>query len=98
MTSKESPRRLHDHGNRILIAGFALTILYFGRSVLIPLALMLSLLVAPLVRAYNVGIINLLLSILMIESIRKGRAPQMPPSEQCVLLAALDQTFVSRPG
>ena len=52
MTSKEAPSRLRDQGNRILVAGFVLAILYFGRSVLIPLALalMLSLLITPLVR------------------------------------------------
>jgi hypothetical protein len=33
--------------------------------------------------AHNISIINLLLSIIMIESIRKRRAPQMPPSELC---------------
>ena len=44
---------LRDHGSRILAAGIILALLYLGRSVLIPLALaiMLSLLVAPLVRA-----------------------------------------------
>ena len=44
---------LRDHGSRILAAGLILALLYLGRSVLIPLALaiMLSLLVAPLVRA-----------------------------------------------
>src|ERR1700757_502764 len=43
---------LRDHGSRILAAGIILALLYLGRSVLIPLALaiMLSLLVAPLVR------------------------------------------------
>lgn len=53
MTPKSAPARLRDHGNRVLIAGFALAILYLGRSVLMPLALaiMLSLLVTPLVRA-----------------------------------------------
>src|ERR1700730_1330875 len=44
---------LRDHSSRILTAGIVLALLYLGRSVLIPLALaiMLSLLVAPLVRA-----------------------------------------------
>src|SRR5208337_3113840 len=52
MSTKKAPGSLRDHGNRVLIAGFILAVLYFGRSVLIPLALaiMLSLLVAPLVR------------------------------------------------
>ena len=44
---------LRDHGGGILAAGIVLALLYVGRCVLIPLtlALMLSLLVAPLVRA-----------------------------------------------
>ena len=44
---------LRDHSSRIMTAGIVLALLYLGRSVLIPLALaiMLSLLVAPLVRA-----------------------------------------------
>src|SRR3984957_1854275 len=44
---------LRDHSSRIMTAGIILALLYLGRSVLIPLALavMLSLLVAPLVRA-----------------------------------------------
>src|ERR1700692_2568969 len=44
---------LRDHTNRIMTAGIVLALLYLGRSVLIPLALaiMLSLLVAPLIRA-----------------------------------------------
>src|SRR5271157_1928980 len=52
-STKEAPRWLRDHTGRILIAGVVLAILYLGRSVLIPLALaiMLSLLVAPFVRA-----------------------------------------------
>jgi predicted PurR-regulated permease PerM len=43
---------LRDHSSRIMTAGIILALLYLGRSVLIPLALavMLSLLVAPLVR------------------------------------------------
>jgi len=47
------PGWLRDHSSRILTAGIVLALLYLGRSVLIPLALaiMLSLLVAPLVRA-----------------------------------------------
>ncbi len=53
MNVKEGPRWLRDHSSRIVTAGIVLTLLYFGRSVLIPLALaiMLSLLVAPPVRA-----------------------------------------------
>jgi len=44
---------LRDHSSRIVTAGIILALLYLGRSVLIPLALaiMLSLLVAPLIRA-----------------------------------------------
>jgi predicted PurR-regulated permease PerM len=44
---------LRDHSSRIMTAGIILALLYLGRSVLIPLALaiMLSLLVAPLIRA-----------------------------------------------
>jgi len=50
---KEAPGWLRDHSSRIMTAGIVLALLYLGRSVLIPLALaiMLSLLVAPLVRA-----------------------------------------------
>ncbi|MGO9948516.1 MAG: AI-2E family transporter [Steroidobacteraceae bacterium] len=53
MSVKEAPGWLRDHSSRIITAGIILALLYFGRSVLIPLALavMLSLLVAPLVRA-----------------------------------------------
>jgi predicted PurR-regulated permease PerM len=49
---KEAPGWLRDHSSRIVTAGIVLALLYLGRSVLIPLALaiMLSLLVAPLVR------------------------------------------------
>src|SRR5580700_2866125 len=44
---------LRDHSSRIMTAGVMLALLYLGRPVLIPLALaiMLSLLVAPLIRA-----------------------------------------------
>jgi AI-2E family transporter len=44
---------LRDHSSRIITSGIVLALLYLGRSVLIPLALaiMLSLLVAPLIRA-----------------------------------------------
>jgi predicted PurR-regulated permease PerM len=43
---------LRDHGSRIVAAGIILALLYLGRSVLIPLALaiLLSLLLAPLIR------------------------------------------------
>src|SRR5450631_4433294 len=43
---------LRDHSSRIVTAGIILALLYLGRSVLVPLALaiMLSLLVAPLIR------------------------------------------------
>jgi predicted PurR-regulated permease PerM len=53
MSAKQAPRWLPNYGSRILTAGAALALLYFGRHVLIPLALaiMLSLLVAPAVRA-----------------------------------------------
>lgn len=53
MSVKEAPGRLGDHSSRLMTAGIALALLYLGRSVLIPLALaiMLSLLVAPLARA-----------------------------------------------
>jgi predicted PurR-regulated permease PerM len=49
---KEAPGWLRDHNSRIMTAGIVLALLYLGRSVLMPLALaiMLSLLVAPLVR------------------------------------------------
>jgi predicted PurR-regulated permease PerM len=48
-----APGWLRDHSSRIMTVGIVLALLYLGRSVLIPLALaiMLSLLVAPLVRA-----------------------------------------------
>ena len=50
---EQAPGWLRDHSSRIMTAGIILALLYLGRSVLIPLALaiMLSLLVAPLVRA-----------------------------------------------
>src|SRR5271167_3925329 len=53
MSVKEAPGWLRDHSSRIMTAGIVLALLYLGRSVLIPLALaiMLSLLVVPLVRA-----------------------------------------------
>jgi predicted PurR-regulated permease PerM len=53
MNVKEAPGWLQDQSSRFMTAGIILALLYFGRSVLIPLALaiMLSLLVAPLVRA-----------------------------------------------
>jgi predicted PurR-regulated permease PerM len=53
MSVKDAPGWLRDHSSRIMVAGIVLALLYLGRSVLIPLALaiMLSLLVAPLVRA-----------------------------------------------
>ena len=49
---KESTAWLRDHSRRIITVGVILALLYLGRSVLIPLALaiLLSLLVAPLVR------------------------------------------------
>ncbi len=47
-----APRWLRDHSSRIMAAGVVLALVYLGRSVLIPLALaiMLSLLMAPLVQ------------------------------------------------
>jgi predicted PurR-regulated permease PerM len=53
MNVNEAPGWLRDHSSRILSTGIVVALLYLGRSVLIPLALaiMLSLLVAPLVRA-----------------------------------------------
>jgi predicted PurR-regulated permease PerM len=50
---KGAPGSLRDHSSRVMTAGIVLALLYFGRSVLIPLALalVLSLLMAPLVRA-----------------------------------------------
>jgi predicted PurR-regulated permease PerM len=52
MSVKEAPGWLRDHSSRIVTAAIVVALLYLGRSVLIPLALaiMLSLLVAPLVR------------------------------------------------
>jgi len=53
MSIKGTPGRLRDHSSRIIAAGIVLAVLHLGRSVLIPLALaiMVSLLVAPVVRA-----------------------------------------------
>ena len=53
ITATQATGWLRDHTSRIMTAGIILALLYLGRSVLIPLALaiMLSLLVAPLVRA-----------------------------------------------
>ena len=53
MTTKKTPEWLRHHTSRIMTTGVVLALLYLGRTVLIPLALaiMLSLLVAPLVRA-----------------------------------------------
>ena len=53
MNIKEAPAWLRDHSSRVMTAGIVLALLYVGRSVLIPLALaiMLSLLVTPVVRA-----------------------------------------------
>ena len=50
---KEAPEWLRAHSRRIMTSGIVLALLYVGRSVLIPLAIaiMLSLLVAPLIRA-----------------------------------------------
>jgi predicted PurR-regulated permease PerM len=53
MSVTEATGWLRDHSSRIFTTGIILALLYLGRSVLIPLALaiMLSLLVAPLIRA-----------------------------------------------
>jgi predicted PurR-regulated permease PerM len=53
MSATQATGWLRDHRSRIVTAGVILALLYLGRSVLIPLALaiMLSLLVAPLIRA-----------------------------------------------
>jgi hypothetical protein len=53
ITATQATGWLRDHSSRITTAGIILSLLYLARSVLIPLALaiMLSLLVAPLVRA-----------------------------------------------
>jgi predicted PurR-regulated permease PerM len=53
ITATQATGWLRDHSSRIMTAGIILALLYLARSVLIPLALaiMLSLLVAPLVRA-----------------------------------------------
>lgn len=53
MSFKEAPGRLRDRTGHIMIAAIVLALLYLGRSVLIPLvlAIMLSFLVAPIVRA-----------------------------------------------
>jgi predicted PurR-regulated permease PerM len=53
MSFKQAPAWLRDHSGRFMTAAVVLALLYLGRLVLIPLALaiMLSLLVAPLVRA-----------------------------------------------
>src|ERR1700724_1112701 len=53
MSTKETSGWLRHHTSRIMTTGVVLALLYLGRSVLIPLALaiMLSLLVAPLIRA-----------------------------------------------
>src|SRR5580700_6923808 len=52
-TATQTTGRLRDHSSRVMTAGIILALLYLGRSVLIPLALaiMLSFLVAPLIRA-----------------------------------------------
>ncbi len=53
ITATQATGWLRDHSSRVTTAGIILTLLYLGRSVLIPLALaiMLSFLVAPLIRA-----------------------------------------------
>ncbi len=53
MTATHASGWLRGHSSRVMTAGIILALLYLGRSVLIPLALaiMLSFLVAPLIRA-----------------------------------------------
>jgi predicted PurR-regulated permease PerM len=53
MSATQATGWLRDHSSRIMTSGIILAVLHLGRSVLIPLALaiMLSLLVAPLIRA-----------------------------------------------
>jgi predicted PurR-regulated permease PerM len=53
MSATQATGWLRDHSSRIMTGGIILALLYLARSVLIPLALaiMLSLLVAPLIRA-----------------------------------------------
>src|ERR1700690_4089908 len=53
ITATQATGWLREHSSGIMTAGIILALLYLARSVLIPLALaiMLSLLVAPLVRA-----------------------------------------------
>src|SRR6202140_4648397 len=72
---------LRDHSSRTMTAGIILALLYLGRSVLIPLALaiMLSLLVAPLIRA--------------LRRLRIGRASSVlvavaAPAVSCMAVAA----------
>ena len=52
MGIKQATGRLRDHSGRIMTAGIVVALLHLGRSVLIPLALaiMLSMVVAPVVR------------------------------------------------
>jgi predicted PurR-regulated permease PerM len=68
MSVKQAPRGLRNHSSRILTAGATLALLYFGRHVLIPLALamMLSLLVAPAVRALRRIGVGRTLSVLVV--------------------------------
>ena len=68
MRVKEAPRWLPNHSSRILTAGAILALLYFGRQVLIPLALaiMLSLLMAPAVRALRRIGVGRTLSVLIV--------------------------------
>ena len=68
MSVKQAPRWLPNHSSRILTVGAILALLYFGRHVLIPLALaiMLSLLVAPAVRALRRIGVGRTLSVLIV--------------------------------
>lgn len=68
MSAKQSPRWLPNHSSRILTVGAAIALLYFGRHVLIPIALavMLSLLVAPAVRALRRIGVGRTLSVLVV--------------------------------
>jgi len=68
MSVKQAPRGLPNHSSRILTVGAILALLYFGRHVLIPLALaiMLSLLMAPAVRALRRIGVGRTLSVLVV--------------------------------
>jgi predicted PurR-regulated permease PerM len=89
VTGKRAPQQLRDRGSRIVTAGIVLAFLYLGRSVLIPLALaiMLSLLFAPSVRALRRIGIGRISSVLL---------PVMALTVSCVVVAAALGTQVLR--